>query len=147
MPNLRHRFICAAANYCETTVELLPSKSGVETGVPMSPSLKQDCVRAVRQHTMTIADFLICRRIGSLIDLYCVQVLTWREHPQDLDLHCLTSNCHVYVIFRTCLSAHVKFENYLASPVTLRVQVSREQQLPRRQRCPGEGREVCCVHH
>ena len=97
MPNLRHRFICAAANYCETTVELLPSKSGVETGVPMSPSLKQDCVRAVRQHTVTIADFFICRRSGWLFDFVCVQVLTWREHPQDLDLHCLTSNCHVYV--------------------------------------------------
>lgn len=83
LPNLRHRFICTAPDYCETTVELLPSKSSSETGVPMSPSLKQDCVRAV---------------------------LTWREHPQDLDLHCLTSNCHVFHESSNCPDGSVVLE-------------------------------------
>ena len=99
LPNLRHRFICSAAGFCEvrhallslylcdtlykTCIELLPSKSGSEMGVPMSPALQQDCVRAV---------------------------LTWREHPQDLDLHCLTSNCHVFHESSNCPDGSVVLE-------------------------------------
>ena len=98
LPNLRHRFICAAANYCETTVELLPSKSSSETGVPMSPALKQDTVRAVSVLPgLFISPLLLRLRSVWYRTLFLKrwQVLTWREHPQDLDLHCLTSNCHV----------------------------------------------------
>jgi hypothetical protein len=53
----------------------------------MSPALKQDCIRAV---SGLIAPLLLPVMLGP-------QVLTWRQHPQDLDLHCLTSNCHVCV--------------------------------------------------